>query len=93
MNSEFTPWARGALTDDQRLRLRLHLAGEHRLIVNGTTPGRYMVRIYGPLGQDWQWYNVPKLALWERIVESLAFIGQPLESDEDWERTKEAIRA
>lgn len=87
------PWARGALGEEKLLRLQLHLAPGWRLQVIGATPAMFTVRVYGPGGVDYDWQRVPRDTVWYTIGKALDFIGQPLESDEDWERTKEAINA
>jgi hypothetical protein len=87
------PWARVALGEENLLRLQLHVAPNWRLQVIGATPAMFTVRVWGPGGVDYDWQRVPRDILWDAIVKALAFVGQPLEPDEEWAKTKEAIGA
>jgi hypothetical protein len=79
MRVQNTPWSRGALTDEQREALRLHLAhGLELALGSAGSPHRFVITAYRAGNILVERRDVGRTVLFERIGEVLAEAGEPL---------------
>ena len=95
MRATYTPWARSALGDENRERIKWHLAhGLHLDVGSDSSPYQFTIRLFR---QDWalveERYDVRRAVLFETVAQMLQDAGEPLPTHVEWQRLKQAIDA
>lgn len=93
MRATYTPWARSALGDEARERIKWHLAhGLHLDIGSDSSPYQFTIRLFGA---KWELIeerlDVRRAVVFEAVAQMLQDAGQPLPTHVEWLRLKDAM--